>query len=252
MLVGMVARWSSTWITAQYGKECQVTMTTIPFAGTKLTVATGTEPVWEALEDVFSHHKYAIRPAYPAGDTGAYNCRKVTGGTSWSPHAFGVAADVNWNTNPYRKTPDRRAIIWGYDTDMPPAMIDDVRRIVTRTGQRAVEWGGDWKTIKDAMHFQVIATRAEIATGIVSPVTTPSPEPEPASWTQPGDPIRSPADAAAALYYQAGRQYWESTVGQLEDKELIKVGKITDRAMWLDGGLHEIKETTEETLGNPS
>ena len=51
-------------------------------------------------------HGYRIREQ----DTGGYACRKITGGTQPSLHSYGIAADVNWQTNPYLKTPNRRTV----------------------------------------------------------------------------------------------------------------------------------------------
>ena len=108
-----------------------------------------------ALGRVFEAHAYPVR----ASDTGAYNCRQITGGTGHSLHSFGIAIDVNWNTNPFRS--DGKLV-----TDMPAAMIADVRRIHTTAGKRVWGWGGDYKSVKDAMHFEIVCSPAELAKGI--------------------------------------------------------------------------------------
>ena len=36
-----------------------------------------------------------------ANNTSAYNCRRTTGGTGWSEHAYGRALDLNPVQNPY-------------------------------------------------------------------------------------------------------------------------------------------------------
>ena len=71
-------------------------MITINFAGARLTVAKPSTDAWQALATIMERHNYVIRP----GDTGAYNDRPITGGTERSLHAYGIAADVNWDTNP--------------------------------------------------------------------------------------------------------------------------------------------------------
>lgn len=109
----------------------------------------------QALGRVFERHRYAVR----ASDTGAYNCRAITGGSEHSLHAYGIALDVNWNTNPYRA--DNRLV-----TDMKPAMIADVKAIRTVGGDQVWAWGGDYRRVKDAMHFEVCCTPAQLATGI--------------------------------------------------------------------------------------
>lgn len=98
-------------------------------------------------------HKYATRKA----DTGAYNCRKITGGTGYSLHSYGIALDINWQSNPYGS----RLV-----TDMPSAMIADIKAIRTKNGKQVWRWGGDYSGNKDAMHFEIIASPADIATGI--------------------------------------------------------------------------------------
>lgn len=139
---------------------------------------------YAALDACLKAHRYGPR----AGDTGAYNCRRITGGVGFSLHAFGpgdrfrfwngvtiataLAVDINWQTNPY----GRRLV-----TDMPPAMIDRIERIRTRSGDRVWRWGGRYTTNKDAMHFEIVCTPAALATGI-DPATLPGHQASRQTW----------------------------------------------------------------------
>jgi hypothetical protein len=125
----------------------------------RVTVDKRCVPAVEALSKVLRAHGYATRRA----DTGAYNCRQITGGTGFSLHAYGIAIDINWSTNPYGK----RLV-----TDMLGAdgqdrsMVDAILAIRTNNGARVWEWGGDWSGNKDAMHFEIDCTPADLATGL--------------------------------------------------------------------------------------
>lgn len=121
--------------------------------GVKIAIHNSINEAVQALSCVFQAHGYHIRP----GDTGAYNCRPITGGKKTSLHAHGIALDVNWNTNPYRKE---------LVTDMPIDMIAAIERIKTKGGHRVWGWGGRYKTYKDAMHFEVVASPSELKEGI--------------------------------------------------------------------------------------
>ncbi len=78
---------------------------------------------------------YTIR----ADHTFSYNPRTIGGRRSLSFHAIGAAIDVNSTTNPYRG--DNTLI-----TDMPGWFV----KAWTDAG---FCWGGDFQSIKDAMHF---------------------------------------------------------------------------------------------------
>lgn len=119
-----------------------------------------------ALDACLHRHDYRTRRA----DTGAYNCRKITGGTGYSLHAYGIAVDLNWQTNPYGP----RLV-----TDMPEAMVTDIKAIRTRNGRQVWRWGGDYRGNKDAMHFEVICSPADLATGIDPRSLPATPEPAP-------------------------------------------------------------------------
>ncbi|HSJ12995.1 MAG TPA: peptidoglycan-binding protein [Longimicrobiales bacterium] len=109
----------------------------------------------QALGRVLEAHAYPVRP----GDTGAFVCRPITGGQGHSLHAYGIAIDINWNTNPYRA--DNVLV-----TDMPRVMVKNVLRIRTVSGERVFRWGGDYTSVKDAMHFEIVCPPADLATGI--------------------------------------------------------------------------------------
>lgn len=130
-----------------------------------------------ALNAALIEASYETRRA----DTGAYNCRRITGGTGYSLHAFGIAIDVNWNSNPYGST---------LRTDMPLSMIEAIERIRTKGGATVWRWGGRYKGNKDAMHFEVVASPAELAKGI-DPATIPG-------GAKPPRPDTEEAELAAA------------------------------------------------------
>lgn len=162
----MARRGSYRWAVAHYGKSCNraviASMDVQP--GVTIWVDRRTFPVWRAIGKIMDRYGYVLRP----GDTGAYNCRPTTGGKTPSRHAHGLASDFNWQSNPYIKTPTLRPIRWGVDTDMPAAMVAEIESI-TCDGHQAVTWGGRWRTVKDAMHFQIHVTPTEIKTGVHVP-----------------------------------------------------------------------------------
>jgi len=128
-----------------------------------ITVRRECEAAFRALNDCLRAANYRTRKA----DTGAYNCRKITGGTGYSLHAYGIAADLNWQTNPY----GRRLV-----TDMPKSMREAIKAIRTNNGKQVFGWGGDYRTNKDAMHYEVVCTPADLATGIAGkPAAAPDP-----------------------------------------------------------------------------
>lgn len=170
--------------TAWKDYECRAdAMVEMPFGPDRIRVAAPTVEAWTALAGVLAHHGYDIR----VHDTDSYNCRAITGGTGKSLHAYGIALDVNWTTNPYQPTPDRRPCRFSgkttqaaraidvkearADTDMTRSMIEAVLAIKTKpgAGKQAAgvfAWGGDWQTVKDAMHFEICLAPEDIAQGI--------------------------------------------------------------------------------------
>lgn len=103
---------------------------------------------FQALDAVMRSFRYVPRAnGSGAWETGAYNCRKITGGTNWSLHAYGIAVDINARTNPYGKK---------LITDMPFAMVEAIKSIKTRDGVGVFRWGGDYRTNKDAMHSSAL------------------------------------------------------------------------------------------------
>ncbi len=75
--------------------------------------------------------------------------RTVTGPSErMSFHAFGTAVDINPPRNPYVPGPDPQLI-----TDMPPWYVE-------AWNDAGFCWGGDWVSIKDAMHFSWMGPHA--------------------------------------------------------------------------------------------
>ena len=108
--------------------------TVILKSGLRVRVATKIAPLVKYLGDETERRGYDLRPA----DTGGYNFRAMRGSSSTSFHSWGLAVDLNWQTNPMtrRGGPVR--------TDMP-------RWLITLWEDHGFRWGGRWN---DAMHFE--------------------------------------------------------------------------------------------------
>lgn len=126
--------------------------------GASVVVDSRTVKAWAALDAIAKKYNYKFRPA----DTGAYVCRKITGGSGYSLHAYGIAADFNWSTNPYFPYPVSK----DGNSDMPDGMVDEIRNLQTNNGAWVFGWGGDYSSIRDFMHYEIVASPEELATGI--------------------------------------------------------------------------------------
>jgi putative cell wall-binding protein len=91
-----------------------------------------------------------------ANNTSAFNCRRVTGGTSWSEHSYGTAVDINPVQNPYVRgstvapTAGSRYLD---RSDVRPGMIVRPGAVTTAFDRIGWGWGGDWSSVKDYQHF---------------------------------------------------------------------------------------------------
>jgi hypothetical protein len=93
-----------------------------------------------------------------ADNSSAFNCRPVTGGTGWSPHAYGTAIDLNTLENPYvsgntiepttaRRFVDRTLKVRG--------MIHAGDPVVAVFAAHGWTWGGSWTDPTDYQHFEL-------------------------------------------------------------------------------------------------
>lgn len=162
----MAPRGTSAWRAAEWGPGCDPSVIIAAYwiAGSgKIQCHRDAIGYFRALGRIMRKHRYVVRRDV----TGGYNCRKITGGSATSAHSQGIALDVNWDTNPYRL--DKLV------TDMPRPMVEEIEALETIFGVRAGRWGGDWdgrpetkQGNYDAMHFELMATPAEVRRGIWS------------------------------------------------------------------------------------
>lgn len=149
---------STSTIRAWWAPACTGPWATVSLNGYgKVSVRPAIVEATKALNTVLKAYRYSTR----AGDTGAYNCRRITGGTGYSLHAYGIALDINWTTNPYSSTL-RTDMLRPGDHQMPYR----IQAIRTNSGKQVWRWGGTYSGSKDAMHYEVVCSPADIRTGI--------------------------------------------------------------------------------------
>lgn len=162
----------SWWAPPCRGPWATVTL----YGGGEVTVRPAIVEAVKALDAVLRVYGYKATPP----DCGAYNCRTITGGSGYSLHAYGIALDINWQDNPYGK----RLI-----TDMPKAMVAAIKAIRTKGGKQVWRWGGDYSGNKDAMHWEIICSPADLAKG-VNWATVPG-KAQPGGSNPPTSPIKA-------------------------------------------------------------
>ena len=93
-----------------------------------------------------------------ANNTSAFNCRAVTGGSSWSEHSYGTAIDMNPLVNPYvvgeTVLPPEGAAYADRSLEAP-GMIHDGDVVVESFAAHGWIWGGTWSSPKDYQHFSI-------------------------------------------------------------------------------------------------
>ena len=138
-----LTNYSKTAQNKGWGAPCTQARTTITLSnGVRITVASRIARLSTLVLNEAIRRGYVIR----AADTGAYNCRKIAGSTAWSNHAWALAIDINWNSNPYTT---------GTKHDIPDWMAD----LLNRYG---FAWGGDYSgSRRDYMHFEFMGTPAQ-------------------------------------------------------------------------------------------
>jgi len=96
---------------------------------------------------------------HPTGDfneTGSFVCRPAVGSSNWSYHAHGLAIDVNPFHNPYQKGDlviPELASVYTDREDVRRGMIVAGDVVTEAFAEIGWEWGGNWNTLKDWMHF---------------------------------------------------------------------------------------------------
>lgn len=96
-----------------------------------------------------------------ANNTSAFNGRPMTGGGTWSKHAYGAALDINPLQNPYVSQAGSAR-----QTVLPPAAADYLRRSPAKPGMAEelvgvfydhgfLIWGGNWQQPIDYQHFEI-------------------------------------------------------------------------------------------------
>jgi hypothetical protein len=141
------------------GKRCTTSEdVVIPIFGKDRVIARGmANAVLRFVIEVCTKHPKIAKLIYRVE---TYNCRKTTGGSSWSAHSWPIAIDVNPSENPYQSERFWRA----------NGMKTQFREIAPVARKHGLGWGGDWGAnggATDPMHF----TAATNEGGKVKPET---------------------------------------------------------------------------------
>lgn len=148
---------STTQLRSAWGPPCAATRGTRVTlnGGAVVTVDKRIVPGVYAMNAIMAKWGYRCTPP----DCGAFVCRRITGGSGYSLHAYLIAIDVNWQANPYSAA--NRTV-----TDMPRGMVNEITALRTNSGAPVWGWGGNYSSIKDTMHYEIVCTPADLATGI--------------------------------------------------------------------------------------
>lgn len=106
------------------------------------------------LVDDYGGDDYA---SIEADNTSAFNCRRATGSTRWSDHAYGRAIDINPIENPYvasdGTTAHRASVPYLDRTRRRAGMAYRGGVLVRAFAGVGWGWGGDWSGPVDYQHF---------------------------------------------------------------------------------------------------
>jgi len=137
---GLVGHWSDIFLTklqVPYWNGSEIKTMTI---ATNKLIAGSVQQIFQELANIH----FRIIP----GETHSWRTGQGAGATSApSAHLFGLAIDINPSLNPYCRNCARPA-----GSNERGTITDEVVAIFARHG---FQWGGNWHSVKDYMHFSV-------------------------------------------------------------------------------------------------
>ncbi len=168
--------------------------------GQRFTVHKDAAPSFQGLLNDLGGTGYDIK------SDGGFNYRNIRGGNTLSQHAFGNAIDINAAENPL-----------GSRTHNLPSNVSEMAK------NRGLEWGGDWKSRPDPMHFEwtgkeVTTVGSPAADGFEMPSAKP-PVQQPTMLAKANTPAANPtkAEAPSDTMKIAGYDVPRSSVASLLD-----------------------------------
>jgi hypothetical protein len=98
-----------------------------------------------------------------ANVTSGFNCRRITGGTSFSPHSWGIAIDINPKWNPWVRDgrvlpPSGKEWVEHRGLDRPGLLVEG-SAAVDAFESRGWTWGGRWRRPRDWQHVEKRGSR---------------------------------------------------------------------------------------------
>lgn len=92
----------------------------------------------------------SVEPIKEVGWDGTYAKRAVTGGSTWSEHAAGVAYDHNASQHPYGQ-----AAYAGWNQHQ----VHEIETWLKGPIGRNFRWGAHYSNNKDSMHFELVLSK---------------------------------------------------------------------------------------------
>lgn len=124
--------------------------------GVRYSVRREIAPIVKALCEATVARGYQLR----SGECWGFACRRIRSGGNWSNHAWGLAIDINAPANPMVSV-KRLSSMHGAGfarstwTDMPEWLPELWKKYGFR-------WGGDYRTMRDAMHFEFMLRPSDV------------------------------------------------------------------------------------------
>lgn len=223
--------WGTGWPNCQSNKQVKITLSN------KVTIWVRTEIsdlVTLLLNEV-------LRRGYPIRDldTGGYNCRAITGTTIPSNHSWGLAVDINWNSNP----------MGSHTTNIPRWMVELMWLY-------RFYWGG-WFATPDPMHFEYIGTPTQAASdtararqALEAPMALNAAQDAALSQAWASEVAQRDGVTAPVAKGHPGGKHWQ--VEQLKEIEtqltslLTQVGALTVTVANINERLDNVNECLEE------
>lgn len=183
----------------------------------KVSVRPAITEAVKALNSSLIAFNYVTR----AHDTGAFNCRPIASSGLPSLHSYGIALDINWQTNPFQRK---------LKTDMPREMVNAILAIRTNNGRQVWGWGGNYSGNKDAMHYEIVCSPRDLATGINWSTVKGRETPDPG----PASPVIPQPDPNVANLIAIAKGIAEAK------KKVLRQGDKGDAVKWLQAGINKL------------